>query len=159
MKEVKSITLVLENCETIKLDRKHIGSFLVDNIKYSISRMACNSISTFTFCENFAIEINRNASKVGTNYNSNQDALKRLITYSDITAIDIKYEDDTEEYIYVDWNEENNHCNNNNQKHYMNKFGDLYIVVSSGKVIDDYFDIEEIEDEEDIDFTWVMYEE
>lgn len=44
MKHIKSIEFVLENCENFNIDTNYFGAFLIDDIRYSIQRIACNSI-------------------------------------------------------------------------------------------------------------------
>jgi hypothetical protein len=40
MKHIKSIEFVLENCESFNIDANYFGTFLIDDIYYSIQRIA-----------------------------------------------------------------------------------------------------------------------
>ena len=51
MKEVKLISLTLENCEDIPIDRKHVGEFLCNNITSRDVRIACDSIAKQQLCD------------------------------------------------------------------------------------------------------------
>lgn len=42
--KLKNITLVFENCDSITIDGKYVGEFIVDDIHISIERIACNAI-------------------------------------------------------------------------------------------------------------------
>ena len=42
--KLKNITLVFENCDSITIDGKYVGEFIVDDIHTSIERIACNAI-------------------------------------------------------------------------------------------------------------------
>ena len=165
-KELKSVEIVLENCETILIDRKYIGEIECDNIKKSISRRACNSISVVNTCETFAIQINNKLSEnedstwiFGTLADEKRNPIERLISFNDITSICFKFvdEEDESEQIYVNWGGDSEYSNEY-QKSYKNNFGDLFIVISKNKSIEDIFCVEKIEEENSRDFLWKMYQ-
>ncbi|MCM3109886.1 hypothetical protein [Lederbergia lenta] len=162
--ELKQVNLILENCEVLEIDRKYIGYFHIGNIKTSINRNACNSISKDIVCEDFTIEINRSFKDEELmqytfgDLSEKRNPIERLLRYPDITALEIVYQDDSKEYIYVDWQVEDGDTNKN-QKNLINNFGDLYIVISENKGIEDFYNNEEINNEDIVDFSWSMYEE
>lgn len=57
--------------------------------------------------------------------------------------------------FYVDWTGDSDY-ENDAQKIYLSKEGNLYIVIADGKKIEDFFDLEEIEDENYIAFHFSM---
>ena len=57
------IEFVFENCDSIKIEGKYIGDFLVDNLTTSIKRIACNSIEKMDVANTVAIEIHKDANK------------------------------------------------------------------------------------------------
>ena len=166
--KLKYITFTLENCDQITIDGKYIGGFYVGDIKSEIHRIACNSIMKMDTTHEFAIEINKNADKehfeLGCeNYKTTTFA--RLVNISDITSIEFELE---EQYVedgkipkvehydyYVNWTVESDYTNDS-QKSYISKPGHLYLVISKDKNIEDYFDKEEIDDEEMTDFYFDM---
>lgn len=159
MKEVKEIQLVLENCEVIYVPVKVIGQINIEGLSRSIYRQACNSISDSEECDEFVIQIHRSfdTSEHGSGFTKDDKTLpfKRISDYSDITAIVVKYEDDSEEYIFVPWNEESEY-ENTYQKNLINEWGDLYIVISKKKDIKDVFEEEELTNKDEIEFGWDM---
>lgn len=174
MNGISRIEIGLENCEVITIDGKYIGAFYVENIKTTISRMGCNYIGKYQSCDSFVIEINRGADCVNKPFgiddeDSKMSIFKRLLTFRDITSIRIFYDKKNEKYedvetgetdeFYVPYEEE---CEgqlgspNVYQSCYINSYGDLYIVISKDDKIEDFFDIEEIEDEEFLNFQFSM---
>lgn len=70
------------------------------------------------------------------------------ITYSDFLGM-------MSEYYYVDWTGDSEYTNNA-QKTYLSKEGNLYIVIAEGADIEDFYDLEEIENEDYMDFHFDM---
>lgn len=161
--EIIKIELVLENCEVITIKGKHIGDFVCEDIKYSIQRLACNSINEVYSCETFYMSIHRDCSlnkesnwTVG-NLPEEREPLKRILEYPDITCIYIYFKDKKNpQKIYPKWSEGDEYSNKY-QKTYMNKFGDLYIVIDKNLNLEDVFDKQEIEDEHEVEFSWRMF--
>jgi len=141
MNQIKSIELCLENCEVLKFEADQIGRFEVKNIKNEISRIALNSISKLSTCEEFIIQISSKAniseSYLTTWSNNNVLPFERINNGRDIVSVTINYEDGNKENIYVDW--DGTYCENYLQSSYINKAGDLYIVVSKNKNVKDVF--------------------
>lgn len=158
MKEVKSIELVLENCEMIEIKREHIGSFNLSNIRRSISRIAANSICDSLSAEDAFIQISSKANTINS-YSFTWDDNKilpfdRLTQHKDITAIEIHYEDGSNEYIYVNWGGKSDYTNLYQTSKINQHTGDLYIAISEKYKVDDYF-AEEIEKENS--YVWDLY--
>lgn len=163
-REIEKVEIVLENCEVITVVGKYIGDFSCEDIKHSISRIACNSINESYICKNFSMSIHRSCAlndneewTMGT-IDRKRNPLERINKYRDITSIYIYFSKDQEnpKCIYVKWNDD---CEWSNyyQKSYINRLGDLFIVISKDLKLEDVFDLEEIEDEDFMGFTWDMY--
>lgn len=153
MKEIKSVTLVLENLEAVKIDRKDIGTFRLTNIKREIARLAINSISDLITSDELFMQISSDlnvslASEelFGDGLRDNHSPLKRLWQHDDITCISLTYQDGSTEEVYTNWEDIDNGNNNKNQTSVFNEItGDLYIVISEKEDVDSYF-TEELEE-------------
>ena len=164
--KLKSITFGFENCEIITIDGKYIGDFLVDDIRTSVSRIACNSVERMDTTYTFAIEIHKNANQ---EYSIFGEADQKRMTFDrlqvpDITSIEFElenpYEDGsaTEHYYYwVHWTGDNE-CFNDSEKSYISENGHLYIVISENEEIKDYFDMNVINNADEIGFKMSMYD-
>lgn len=147
MQEVKSITIVLENCEEIPISKEHIGSFHCKDITTAIARTSCNSISKEQYCEEFYLEIHKNADRHYSSFGTESDetVFKRL-AYPDITGINITYEDDTAEYCIMPWKDgDSTGCNNEYQTSHVSKSGNMHICICRDKSIEDMVDFDSID--------------
>jgi hypothetical protein len=161
--QIEKIELVLENCEVITVEGKHIGEFNCEDIKYSISRRACNYIGEMQICENFSMNIHRDCAlnkksewTMGE-LDEERNPFERILKYDDITSVYIYFKEMKEpKVIYPKCGE--GEYENEYQKSYINQFGDLFIVISKDKAFEDVFDKEEIEDKQAMDFIWRMFE-
>lgn len=169
--KLKYIEFVFENCDCIKIEGKYIGDFLVDNLSTSVKRIACNSIDKVKIANTIVIEIHKDANKGRYQFDQEdiddfqQMIFDRLTKYNDITSIQFELE---ETYIeegqapciehydyYVDWTGDSEYTNEA-QKTYLSKMGNLYLVIADGKKMEDFFDLEKIEDDEYMDFHFRM---
>lgn len=139
---IKYIDLVLENCDVVRLEPKDVKRFHVDGITEGIDYYGTSHISRTRRCTYFGILIDnpKEIPQVGFTYPDNTDAYEMITAYSDITAIDIIYDDDTNEYTYVDFNEHNDFYNINQKNEYYNNMLEVTITESNS--------IEEEEDEQ-----------
>lgn len=170
--KLKYIEFILENCDSIKIEGKYIGNFLVEDIKTSIQRIACNAINRMDTANTFVIEIHKDANKERYQFDQTQRedfkqmTFDRLTSSNDITSIEFELEEAypseqsaapcREHYhYYVKWEGESDYTNEA-QKTYLSMDGNLYIVIADGKKIEDIFDINEIEDKEYMDFHFDM---
>jgi hypothetical protein len=83
----------------------------------------------------------------------------RITSWRDITSIILYYDDVKEESYYVDYIDEHEGAlgtENVNQKSYINSLGNLYLVIASDKNIADFFDTDEIECKDSLDFSKTM---
>lgn len=157
--EFKKVELYLENCELITIERKYLGHIYMSNFTESISRHDKSLIHS-TVVNEFAIEIHRSLDETTKKQGlfGEYTPLQRLNKWNDITQIEIFYEDGTSRHFYAHWHDDDQY-NNRYQKNKMNNFGDLYIVISETKGIDDYSSDYLINDEEYINDNWADYKE
>ena len=144
MSKISKIELILENLEVIVIDSEDIGGIDIGNIKTRIQSMGSNSINKYLYSDDIAIEIYKSGNKLFNSLGiegAEEYVFNRLTCNPDIASIEIHYEneDDKSELILVDYDEE--HGNNKNQKSFIDKQGNLCLVISEYKIIEDYFDI------------------
>lgn len=165
--KLTKINFIFENCDCLEVDGKYIGHFLVDNIKTTIQRIAINSIKELNIADLFVIEIHKNANKERyqfdiVDFKRKQMAFDRLAS-SDITKIvfeiETQYNNGTSESkkynYYVNWSGESDYYNES-QKAYLSELGNLYIVISKDKTIEDFFNKEDLNNKEYCDFHFNM---
>lgn len=130
---IKYIDLVLENCDVVRLEPKDVKRFHVEGITEGIDYYGTSHISRTRRCTYFGILIDnpKEIPQVGFSYPDNTNAYEMIIAYSDITAIDIIYDDDTNEYTYVDFNEHNDFYNINQKNEYYNNMLEVTITESN----------------------------
>lgn len=157
MKNIESIVLHFENCESIEIEGRYIGEIEIRGLKQVIRRHA-NSIKTYRTCEDFVLEIHRDANKKYKFFGMISDDVlfNRIMNTKDIVSITIKYNDRTiDDDIYIPYNEEENTFAINKYQHvYYSIPNHLYIVCSKDKKISDYFDMNYINDEIAMDMHW-----
>lgn len=169
---LKEITFIFENCEYITIDGKYVGDFLVDDIKTSFARIACNYIGKQVSADTFVIEIHKDANKERNPFNELDDTVwgesHKHPTFNrfkgcDITSIEFVLEKEvdentmrTEKYkYYTTWTGDDWQINEA-QSNYISKDGNLYVVIAEDKKVEDFFDLEEINDSEYMDFHFDM---
>jgi len=161
-KQIEKIELLLENCEIITVEGKHIGDLQIENIVYSINRMACNYIAERFMCKSFSMSIHRDCAlntKIETTFgkaNEERNPVQRIHDHKDIVSVHIHFSDGIEKHIYLEWDGESGY-ENKYQDTYINNFGDLFIVAGMNKKIEDVFDLTKIEDEDRINYIWNIY--
>lgn len=165
--KLKNITFTFENCDMITVDGKYVGDFFVDEIKTSFQRIASNAIIKMDVAHVLAIEIHKDANKERNPFDfwgCNDDkhmTFDRFLQYNDITNIGFTLDDGdgncTDYSYYVHWVGDDDY-ENEAQHSYISKNENLYIVVSGGKNVEDYYDMEMINDSEHMDFKFEMYD-
>lgn len=112
---IKYIDLVLENCDVVRLDPEDVIRFSIggvtENIDYYGIHKGDSNVSRTRHCTYLGILIDnpKEINQVGFAYPDNTNAYEMITEYSDITAIDITYEDGSNEMIYIDFNEYKEH--------------------------------------------------
>ena len=162
---LKNIEFIFENCEVINIDGKYIGDFLVDDITTSIMRTACNCIQKCDIVHTIAIEIHKDANKEYNPFGQMQiekTVFDRLNDCYDITSIEFTLEEqcdgklkDTTYSYYVDWTG-NSQYSNKAQITYQSETGHCYILIKDKAQLDDYFDMDLIDNPESIKFHFSM---
>lgn len=160
MKNVKSIGFGFENCEYFSIDAKYFGAFQLSDINTRIQRVACNSISRMDLVDSVVMEIfsEGNGEYLSGFGDEKVKFFDRIVAYNDITSITVIYDDDSEETYWVNYKEEvEDQLGSPNvyQQTEMNKFGDLYLVISP-KPMPHFFDDKVINDEDSISFSKIM---
>ncbi|MBQ6521006.1 MAG: hypothetical protein IJI14_20050 [Anaerolineaceae bacterium] len=164
-KELKYIELVLENCECITFQRNVIGRFILDHIKTIVARMAMNSITEYKVAGTLAVEIFSEGNEDYCPFGFAEDKTTkfgRLSSFNDLSGIEVHYDDGTSDYYLLEYDEEPGLENiigapNINEKQYISKPGNLYIVVDKTKDIKDYFEQDEIEGDIEIAYYKRMF--
>ena len=161
-KQIEKIELLLENCEIITVEGKHIGDLQIENIVYSINRMACNYIAERFLCQSFSMSIHRD-SALNTKMeftlgevDEERNPIQRIHDHKDIVSVHIHFSDGIEKHIYVKWDGESEYENKYQDTH-INNFGDLFIVVDKDKKVKDIFNLDEIEDADRMSYIWNIY--
>lgn len=162
---IRSVDLVLENCEVITIEGKYIGDFYLGDIRQEIARMACNHIGIEEICHSFYMEIHKDASKNVCSLDTATNIFKRLRAYSDITGVTVRLydqyaeepEEDIEKHYLLHWGGDSEY-ENEYQKSLVANTGWLYLVVEKDKTIADVFDLDLINDEEHAEFVASMYD-
>lgn len=156
MKYVKSIGFGFENCEYFSIDEKYFGTLELTDFNACIQRIACNAVVKMECVDTVVMEIFSEGDDKYSSYGEDMTKFKRLNMYNDITSISVVYNDNSEEEYYVNYKEEvEDQLGSPNiyQSNYISNLGNLYIVISKDKGIFDYFNEEEINDKENIEFS------
>lgn len=163
--KLQYIGFIFENCDSIRIDGKYVGDFLVDDLTRKIKRVACNSIRRLDTANTVVVEIHKDANKERHEFDQNDVEDFKQMTFdrlklNDITSICFELVEDcveeskepVKEYYsyFVDWVGDSDYSNEA-QKVYLSGCGNLYLVIADGADIEDFFDLEKIEDEKYMD--------
>ena len=113
-KVINFVSLILENCERISVDREHLNYFSINNVKEnwrlfspSDSNVEVETMTKDHTCDKVRLEIKKEANEAYNfhSFDKNNKILPfdRLRQYKDITGISIEYMDGTEDYVHVPW--------------------------------------------------------
>ena len=158
MKNIESIILHCENCESIEIEGRYIGEIFISGIQENIRRHG-NAIRNYKSCKDFVLEIHRDANKKYKTFGMISDDVlfTRIINTRDIVSITIKYDDKSiDDDIHVPYKEEDTFLSNEYQKVYKSGPNHLYIVCSKDNLIDTYCDIDYLNDEKAMNIHWKM---
>lgn len=165
--QIKKIGFTLENCDYITIDGKHVGDISLSDIQTSIRRIASNAIEKMETCNDFSIEIHKDANVTHKQFGCDTGEIgvfERLMFSPDITRITVTLVNKLEPMIsreekfdyYVTWTGDSDWISTA-QKTYLSKCGNLYIVIHPQKDISDYFLVDEIDDEEEVDTRFTLW--
>lgn len=133
MKNIKAIEFVFENCECLTVDSKYIGDILIEGFETNVRRLGVNAIREYTSCERIDLIIYKDANTTSESYGDKYKVFDRILSWNDITSICLKYEDDTEQEIYVPWEGENNYYYNANNKAQSSFVSDEHLYLTINK--------------------------
>lgn len=155
MRRVKFIEFTFENCEHFSIDAKYFGALELTDFNTHIQRVASNAITKMSCVGTVAMEIfSEGDGKYSCFGDDDLTKFERLKNWNDIAALTVVYEDDSEETYYVNYEDEDLPGSPNAlQRSKTNKFGDLYIIISESKCFTDFFDDEEINNKEHMEFA------
>ena len=165
--KIENISFTFENCEYITVDGKYVGQFLAEDIKTYFQRIACNAINKMETIHTLVIELHKDANKPYSPFGDKEQGtvFDRINTYNDITSICFDlvepYPEDKdcptcEHYdYYIHWTGDSDYSNAS-QKVYISDLGNLYLVISENKGVDDFFDKDYINNEEAMEFSFDM---
>ena len=139
MKHIKKIELIFENCEHMDVTNA-VGDFYIGEVTKEVCRVASNAISTVNSANLINFQIYGNGEIKGYLFD-NIKPIDRLLEYNDITSIELTYTDNTKESFYPSYDGEEL---NDNQTMKMYK-GDVFIVISPDKTVDDIYTDEVME--------------
>jgi hypothetical protein len=108
--KIKNIELILENCDSFKLEPKHFKGLILNNITDKLYvncyQYTDGEINRFKDCKHFSIELNESSFELESDM-VNEKLIKRLLT-PDIVYVELIYDDDSKENIYVPFEGEYN---------------------------------------------------
>ena len=164
MENIRYITIEFENCEWITFPITVFGECHLDNISVSIDRVATNAICKSVFAREIALEIffpEAENKYIANNFlGKKYTIIQRFMLYRDITHIILTYQDDSKETFAVDYEDEIEGqlgSDNKNQKSHISECGNLYIIIDANKEVDDFFNMELINDKENMELKKDLY--
>lgn len=164
MENINFITIEFENCEWITFPITVFGECHLDNISASINRVTTNAICKSVFAWEVALEIffpeAENKYIANNFFNKKYTILQRFTLYRDITHIILTYQNDSKETFAVAYEDEIEGqlgSDNKNQKSYISECGNLYIIIDANKEVDDFFNMELINDKENMELKKDLY--
>jgi len=155
MKTIKKVEFIFENCEHFSIDANYFGDFCIENIHENIYRCGLNAIGKFIVADTVVFEIYSEADTLYNCFGEDRNKFDRIKSYMDITSLELVYDDGSIETIYVDYEdsiEGQLGTSNTNQKVYKSELGNLYIVIAKDEDIEDFFNKEDINDREFVDY-------
>lgn len=134
IRTLRHIEIVLENFEVIKVFPQNIAFLRLDGLRKSIS-YRCESLFENIKADEVVIMLRKEVNTLSSYFDGHVLNTNRMLPFdrlkkcSDITAIEVVYNDDNKEYIYVNFKDDKNE-NNLYQKTIVNELsGDLVIEI------------------------------
>lgn len=115
MKNLETVTLCFENCETAKIDAKHIAQMnvmdIARHIEYYTTAKNETVVHDWLTCHSLAFTLKPGANAKYDSFGdvSEQRLFDRIKMFNDIVSVTLNYDDNSEDEIYVfyDGNETN----------------------------------------------------
>lgn len=150
-----NLEFILENCDLVPVDVKHIGFFKISDIETLIIGGDACSMSNVDHANCVVIEISKNADIPYHPFGEStfaEESTFRNLRRGDITHIefDLYKEEGAGAYsakhfnFSVDWNKDNDQYNSY-QKTFVSEAGNLYIVIHKKKNVFNFFDVKSID--------------
>lgn len=142
---IKYINLIFENCDLIKIDGKHIGYFMLDDIRKSLQIFGCNAFGEASTAQFFAIEIHKDANRPhdGFGTNEKETIFERIERCPDITSVEVEELNGRHTEYFVLWYRGSEY-KNAYQSTVTGKNGNLYLVIdkndTASKLFNDFKD-------------------
>lgn len=157
--ELKEIILGFKDCDAAVINAKTIKGISLDDIKESIVGFSCD-VETRKQAKHFALQLNAAANK---SFNDDppygaRDTFERIAIRQDIVDVTLVYEKSesnvrsTVRECYSLYWTDSNEQENPAQKAYITAEGELCLVVSKKKKLEDFFSFYKTEEREDADF-------
>jgi hypothetical protein len=102
-KKLKRLEIVYENCETCAIPVKNIRSLYVRDITTSLSLMGNVNIYEEKSAKSFCVIFDKAEYKTHFGDYEQSNFLDRTYAFNDITHIALVYEDDSEDYLGVEY--------------------------------------------------------
>lgn len=131
--KIKELVIVFENCESCKITPDMFSCLIVDGVKKEI-RINCyqyenGELQELETCEYFHIKLNeKGLNEKG--WLEKRSLLDRVLDYSDITGVELIYENDEKEKILMPWNEEDEYINKYQESNYNEEKKMLEITIA-----------------------------
>ena len=151
MQNIKSITFVLENCDSISFPGNVIGDFRMGDFSKHICCTPVKAFERYNVARHVFIELYADGD---TNYpefgfeDKQRSKFDRLFEHLDITQIEIEYEGGTKEKYYVSYDEGKAEgilgAENINEKVLLSNAGNLYILIDADLEMEDVLDMDKL---------------
>ena len=130
---VKSISLILENCESVTFKYpSEVYMLKTSDIKEKVVSY-CNTITKQKYVDGFSIVFGGHCGNLGTfSPDESKLPIERLNQYKDVTAINIEYEDGKEDYIGVSWDGVENETTHSGQDLVCTEEGNVLYYSETG---------------------------
>jgi hypothetical protein len=106
-KELKYISIIFENCNSIHIPAKYVDYLFLDEIRYSLAIGLSGQYSKHYWCKIACLELNKNVLDIKTHhqllFEDGESFKQHLLEYHDVTHIEIVDLEDKKEYIGIPW--------------------------------------------------------
>lgn len=141
MKDIKSIDIVLENCESFTIPYKYVHRMVIHGFDKNIL-IQSNDGRCFDYSSSDYVYLQiENSPEIKADMNFSTPFDKRIFQYNDITQITMRYVDDEEFNFCVPWGGDDEYTNDA-QTVKINKYGYIEIEISDEKEKEEILDLE-----------------
>lgn len=134
--KVTKITLVFENVEAIEIDASNVKRLVFDDISEKVSSVLSvkkeMEIQTFTKVGRVYLVLDKEADKYYDTYGAKSDIklFERIQKYSDITNIELEFENGEKKEYVVSWDSAIMEEENAGERHKIKQDGSLCIEIN-----------------------------